>query len=347
MIQALAYSALAVAAEDYFLVRRVMKAYDVVSDAKDVLKLLSYTEDLPKDLVNPIAYDEIYFYLITIGLYNEGHRNTPFSNWTLVMDIADAALSSDIFANAPKDPLNKVAAYAIALGRSISSLDPDFINELAALCIEETNYQQLLHAASKATNSKAAIDTMNAKLLSLGVPSKYIRNVVGMFSEGVISTYLTEQRESMTTASLSLMDSFTRTVYSVVLSNLAPVTEINVSGSKTGSLKIYTSSLPLMRNDLRYEQPRSTRYQSSTLTSSMVAATEKRIMISLGYAYDSSTREWVQSHDAYLKEKSQNLETVIADSVKSEVVTRSVDKISDLLRKAMRKSNSRLAKRKL
>jgi hypothetical protein len=143
------------------------------------------------------------------------------------------------------------------------------------------------------------------------------------------------------------MDSFVRTVYSVVLSNLTPVTEINVSQAMLGSLKIYTSSLPLMTKELRFEQPRVNRFQTSSLTTSMVAATEKKIMMSLGYAYDSTQREWIQSHDAYVREKSIGLETVIGETIKTEVVSRTTDKISDLLRKAMRKSNSRLAKRRL
>lgn len=285
-------SVLTALAEEYAAVREALVVFHALKKVSDVHDVLTTLREDRKFDQRAEFHDEIYFYLLTLGLYHEMTRmeNDP-PDWSQICSYVDEVLISDMMRNAPEDAVNKIAAFTTMLGKTMSVNDPDRISDLARIIADERVNNTLIWYIIPVLDNSIAIRTLTEHLGQYDVMKEEIQVVTELYKTGHITKVLEGFRSDVAARGVDQSNSFVNLIYGMYLQDYSMQASLVVAPVR-GAVRISTLYLPSSKPSPLMMSSYRKAFQDKSLTNEYINIISGKMMRTYGYAYDETKRSW-------------------------------------------------------
>lgn len=306
-------SALAGLAEEYVLVRRALTVYRTIQTVDTIGKELELLSSEPTTRETSVHSDEIYFYLVGLGVYNQMYASSTKDapEWPTIIGYVEEAVMSDTYRNSSGDAFNRLAAFITSFGRTMALRDPDSSDALSKLVLREQEQNKITDIVSAAVLSNSLVEAIKDRFIELTLPVEEVTVVVNLFKKGGEVPYLTAFRLKIAKDGVNLADSLVSSLYSFFLehSNLSSAI---ITGEGEGSFSMNTVYLPYAK--AKPISPTRNMYSRHSMTPWDIKEAESRILENRGYMWDDKTKTWMPKLQAILAAATRTAEGEVKTS---------------------------------
>jgi hypothetical protein len=290
--------AIAALAEEYVVVRRALSLYRVGSTARVIAKGVTKLGSDPTAVVKPVAYDEVFFYLLGHGLYSAmfassvKERRDPET----VNQIIESVLTSATFRNTPVDVEHRIPAFLTGLGMKIAETDQGIASRLSDLARSQDSKGILVDLIITAANDAIATTAIRVRLTKLGADSDAIAAVLAIFADKDAFSEIKKEMTSLGEDKIDMSLTAVGLIYASFVDYSRTSTFILIGGPEKVIFRTGFLAADIKRPSL--QRPNRMQYHSLTVYDKEQAT--NMLLRLRGYKWNDQKRNYETSYDDLL-----------------------------------------------